>query len=245
MVLGCGADVETSSQELDLSCPHTVVTYCESLDTPQTTYFGCCQPSPLANFAVSYCCPTGAVCCPGPEPTQPHCCGANQTCQLFFYRGNLTNAVCVPAICGPLSVPFDGRLQCCGASGAPVAKAPIANLADCPDRISKPGFTVTTNGCGTTDHPLASNWGKADFTPACNDHDRCYGSCPNAKQDCDDKLLSDMDAICVNRFSRATDFGDRWGCRTAARKFGALVLATGVASKAYDDAQKEGCQCCL
>ena len=244
LALGCGQEIDVSTEALDFSCSANIQRYCVSLDTPTQNYFGCCQPS-TGYFSVAYCCPEGAICCPGPEPTEPHCCGQNQTCKTVWYQGNFIDALCVPAICGPLSVPFNGLEQCCGGKGTPVAKKPITDLADCPDRISKPGYTVPRNGCGTKDHPLPSNWGKADFTPACNDHDTCYGTCPGTKQACDDKLLSDMDAICVKRFSRATDFGDRWGCRTSARKFGQLVLSTARASNAYDVAQKDGCQCCL
>jgi len=96
-------------------------------------------------------------------------------------------------ICG--GKPFNGLEQCCGASGAPVAKKPIANLDDCPDRISTPGFVVVPNGCGTSEDRLPDHFGKADFTPACNTHDTCYGTCPNAKPACDDQLLSLLDAM--------------------------------------------------
>ena len=51
-------------------------------------------------------------------------------------------------------------------------------------------------------------------------------------------------AVC-DRQVRIPEFGDRWGCRTSARKFGQLVLSTAIASNAYDDLQKDGCQCCL
>jgi hypothetical protein len=141
-------------------------------------------------------------------------------------------------------VPFNGLQQCCGSGGAPVAKSPIANLADCPDRVSKPGFVVDENGCGTKEHPLPHNYGKAEFTPVCNVHDDCYGSCPNDKQACDNQLLSSMDAICVNRFNRLSDLPDKIACRQFVRGIGGKALSTKIAQDAYDRAQKDGCQCC-
>jgi len=258
LFLGCGLglDLETKQQALDLSCSADAGSllsatqyYCNlGSPPPLPQTIACCVPpgTEPTNGGGAYCCPSGTICCPGSEAAgYLHCCNSGTTCHIFKNvegRGGF-DAWCLPAICG--GVAFDGVTQCCGATGAPVAKTPIANLADFPDRISRPNYIVPVNGCGTSEHRLPSNWGKADFTPACNDHDTCYGTCPRAKQSCDDQLLSAMDAICVSRFNRVTDFGDRWGCRTSAQKFGRLVLATAIANNAYDSAQKGGCQCCL
>jgi hypothetical protein len=135
--------------------------------------------------------------------------------------------------------------QCCGANGAPVAKKPIANLDECPNRISSPGFVVVPNGCGTTEDRLPDHFGKADFTPACNTHDECYGTCPKTKQGCDDQLLSLLDAICVSRFVRPLEALDRAWCRKETRIGAKAALSTRRAQAAYERAQKEGCQCCL
>ena len=241
IALGCGEGVDSSSQALDFSCSHAQQYNCSLTNPPGLPEVtACCLPVP---FGVYYCCPSGTLCCPGEETTQVHCCNSAQTCHVRKNVPGGFDAYCVSAVCG--GVPFDGQTQCCGGNGAPVAKTPIANLADCPDRISTPGYVVPTNGCGTTEHRLPDHYGKADFTPACNTHDTCWGTCPNTKQACDDQVLALLDDICVRTFNRPFDLGDRFLCRKETRIAGREILSTQIAKDAYDRAQKEGCQCCL
>jgi hypothetical protein len=147
------------------------------------------------------------------------------------------------AICG--GVRFNGLEQCCGARGAPVAKKPIANLDDCPDRISTPGYVPVANGCGTEDTQLPDHFGDANFVARCNTHDICYVTCPNAKTDCDAALLKGIDRTCKETFGLPSQFVERLSCQQRAENAARVALATPQAARAYEDAQKKGCQCCL
>jgi hypothetical protein len=90
------------------------------------------------------------------------------------------DAYCVAAVCGGKS--FNGLTQCCSpVTNQPVPKTPIANLANCPNLVPIPGYKPTHNGCGDAKHPLPHNFGAAEFTPDCNNHDECYDTCLNAR----------------------------------------------------------------
>jgi RHS repeat-associated protein len=53
------------------------------------------------------------------------------------------------------------------------------------------------NGCGAAGGTqYRGNYGLWDFTPACNGHDICYGTCGSSKEDCDIRFLADMLSIC-------------------------------------------------
>jgi hypothetical protein len=121
----------------------------------------------------------------------------------------------------------------------------MTDIAECPNRISKPGFVPMPNGCGTVDHRLPDHFGKCDFTPACNTHDICYVSCPNPKQSCDDKFISDINESCISTYKRPLEAVDRYGCRKLSTIAARVAFATEAAQRAYEAAQKLGCQCCL
>ena len=259
IALGCGQGIESSSQALEISCSPNVEQFCELQSTPQIQYVGCCQPT--GYFGISYCCPAGSICCPGPEPTDPHCCGADETCKVVRYQGNVIDQLCVPAICG--GVPFNGFEQCCGAtSGAPVPKNPITNLADCPDRTQTKAPDHTTPACGPAQAGpikravIPQRYGPVSFEPGCIVHDECYSTCRKDKGSCDAQLRDLLLSACQAYYRVLIESALRAGSDATARQlsisftscslmaedfFGAVST---MGQDAYDTAQKDHCKCC-
>jgi hypothetical protein len=130
----------------------------------------------------------------------------------------------------------------------------ISNLNECPERGPRPNYTPGANGCtGVPENPTRStsrcNNGPA-FTPGCNTHDRCYGTCGSSQAACDNAFETDLTAICnadaecgpgvrCNRL-RSTP------CRTLCLEW-AVDYANGVrrfGKRFWEAGQKEACVCC-
>ena len=80
------------------------------------------------------------------------------------------------------------------------------------------------------------------FTPACDKHDICYGTCRSGKVFCDQDFEDGENgllAICARLFDEVC----RDACEILARTYGAAVRTLG--QPVYDSAQKQACQCCL
>ncbi len=133
------------------------------------------------------------------------------------------------------------------------------------------GYQPTVNGCGPEKFSklikagvIPQGYNAADFAnggcPAmqscgCNQHDRCYGTCNKDKTACDTAFLQDLLRSCNNAypvdprgragcsdglcFSNNQEYGI---CIARANKYYSLVA--GLGQSAYDDAQKDACQCC-
>jgi len=130
---------------------------------------------------------------------------------------------------------YDKESQCCESAGV-LPKNSISNLDNCPNKVSK-GLAPTVDGCSfVPDGPMAN----LNFTPACNGHDRCYGTCNAKKSDCDTAFYNDMVAICINTY------GPEAAATTTCKAL-AWTYATGVewgGGIAYNNAQKTYCKCC-
>ena len=116
---------------------------------------------------------------------------------------------------------------------------------------AKPGHIPTTNGCGSSGSEWVpdSNWGKVDFTPACNAHDICYGTCGTTHQSCDNSLANAMEAACLewwNSWWGYITVGTAYfSCVAQAEIYRGTLLAGG--GMAFDNAQDEACEfdtCC-
>jgi hypothetical protein len=109
----------------------------------------------------------------------------------------------------------------CGAQAAPTAPAAAA-APTAPTAQATPAPPTTTTAparqdlCGSSYFNVPELW----FTPACANHDRCYGA-HQGKAACDSAFLADMLAICAelpasggvnSSFSRAS-------CRAAAHLY--------------------------
>ena len=117
-----------------------------------------------------------------------------------------------------------------------------------------PNYRPNINGCGSKGSEWVpdSFFGLVDFTPACNTHDVCYGTCGANKAQCDINLGVDMAAACLNALA-AFVFLPGWGkaplvlCLAQAATYSAVLLAIPNADDAFEDAQNDACiweDCC-
>lgn len=235
-------DLATETDALTTTCGGNQQIYCDLYNPPAGSTKACCVPAGPLYFYP--CCPSGTLCCPGIETTEIHCCDSTRYCRIRVNQPDLFDAQCLVAICG--GQPFNGLTQCCSPKkNQSVSKLPIANLDDCPDRISTPGFTPVPNGCGTPDFRLPDHYGQASFLATCNIHDICYVTCPNPKPNCDAAFLVSIKTRCDQAYGLPSQFIERLSCEKVAGGAAALAFASPIADKAYDNAQKRGCQCCF
>jgi hypothetical protein len=148
----------------------------------------------------------------------------------------------------------------------------LASCPPCPAsprcRRARPDFMPTQNGCGPQKFSklidngvIPQGFGDADFRnggcapPAvcgCNQHDVCYGTCNANKAACDSTFAQEMIKECRRKYPATKNdcpdglcFSnqDRLGiCLSRARLYFRAVSGGG--QGAYDDAQKEACECC-
>ena len=120
----------------------------------------------------------------------------------------------------------------------------------------------TCNGCGPgkkgapseNKYPILDKLPKtigANFTPACNEHDVCYGTCGRDKSDCDTAFLRGMLAACqdlalgpaLRDDGQLTTGTTVTTCLSYAYAYYSVVSLKG--QDAFDTAQEQGCECCL
>lgn len=126
-------------------------------------------------------------------------------------------------------------------------------LDNWPAGCSKMGRPVVdVNGCTHAPDSL----GRANITPACNQHDRCYSTYGSTKASCDNALYADIVDRChmaydnlIASVNPPNGYADEimlddyraqlWACEAGANAFAAAVWAV-PASTYYDPAQKVG-----
>lgn len=194
------------------------------------------------NFCTEDKCTSG-VCVHNQLPDGTTCINDNDLCTLD---------VCKSGSCNH-EQQGTGSDQCCNPNtGNVVPKNEIINLDECPNRVERPGFVKSFNGCGPAvcpgcipDNPNATNLvclalGQApSFTQACNIHDLCYDTCGATQMECDLEFLTNMLGFC----SFLTDEGCRNICIANANIYAASVGGAG-GPIAYIPAQKNACLCC-
>ena len=120
--------------------------------------------------------------------------------------------------------------------------------ADCDKKVPKlPPYKPAVNGCGPQNgfNPVPqSPLYLATFTPACDGHDKGYGTCNVPKEVTDTKFLEDMKLICVRTYPAAGFFADLFlvQCLKTAETYYTAVSQLG--DDPYKDGQSEGCDCC-
>lgn len=118
----------------------------------------------------------------------------------------------------------------------------------CSKPVPKQNYTPSFNGCGPENGVVAvpqRPLNVATFTPACNGHDVCYGTCNSSKSTCDSDFFDGMAAICVRDYP-ATGVLSIIGqglCLQLAATYATAVIVGG--QGAFDTAQSEGCDCCF
>ena len=101
----------------------------------------------------------------------------------------------------------------------------------------KPDF----NGCGPQDwliNPVPNSWEnpmRYDFEQACNEHDKCYGTCGNKKEACDNAFKASMMSTCEKLPTWESP-----GCKKAAETYYKAVYKQ--ATNAYEEGQDKGCK---
>lgn len=218
-------------------CPPGGQQTCEQ-QFPGNGKMDCCKIAPPSE---NYQCCRAGKCCGGP------CCGADEFC---------IDMKCIPGckfdhpVLGREVRPYDPKTQCCTPRGVqPKFKDFSARV--CKEtlrpRPKSEKYKPTTNGCGSKDFDVPDTWPaegkgrKANFTPACNTHDVCYGTCKRDKDACDKAFCRDLLKACKKTWPDADD-RKRRGCETEANLYcaGAILAA----DKEYWNAQEEACHCC-
>ncbi len=139
----------------------------------------------------------------------------------------------------------DGNGQCCF-QGKRIANSPIADIAQCPNRVSN-GTAATSNGCtGVPNNPnllnqcgapLGEGVNRPSFVQACNGHDIGYDQCNKPKQQTDTEFRNSMVSIC----SAVPMAECRIDCMDNADNYADVVESI---DRFYVNAQKNVCNCC-
>lgn len=97
----------------------------------------------------------------------------------------------------------------------------------------QPAAAQTSNGCGPQGFGgiVPDLW----FTPACDRHDYCYGTCGSNRATCDRRFYDDMKAICAKRswWTRSSCYAAAWTYYQAVKTFG---------QSAFNSAQQAACR---
>jgi hypothetical protein len=110
----------------------------------------------------------------------------------------------------------------------------------CSKLVDNPYSEPTPNGCSwVLDNPTECE--HTSFTPACNNHDICYGTCNSFFSTCNDSFLNGMQSICesLTGDEREQCYSD---CMWNAAYYYAGVSELG--HSWYNAAQVEECSCC-
>jgi hypothetical protein len=216
--------------------------------------------SPETEDCFAWRCPAGTTCCPRPHDPNIHTiCPSGGCCDPC----SPSQSRCQPdGYCGPGPVAKDCCKKPCGNDccrddqqclrgqafdgGDICMRCPevITDLKQCPNRVQRAEPNV--NGCGGEGVPawithILDGFKEADFRPACNAHDVCYGRCGETQERCDKELRDDLQAICRATYG-TDDFEHRGVCVNQAGKYYKAVSSIG--STFYEKAQRDFCQCC-
>jgi hypothetical protein len=123
---------------------------------------------------------------------------------------------------------------------------------DCPKLVPKQNYTPSVNGCGPEGGVFGTGINAvpnsplflADFTSACDGHDKGYGTCNRPKDVTDRQFLHDMYTTCGNQYPGSGMFNTmlRIQCKHAAQNYHKAVSDLG--EDAYKAGQAAACDCC-
>ena len=118
-------------------------------------------------------------------------------------------------------------------------KLPKFSLCASDSRKEAAGGIAPSGHCGTSWHePLVRDqWGDANFSDSCRNHDRCYETCGSSKASCDSQFERDMESACRDAYSGGgIDYVRRNSCIGIANTYAVAVERMG--GDAYRDAQR-------
>ena len=199
-------------------------------------------------------CPDGIDCCNGGCCTQdaPRCCAGKTCYNLNTHQccddgiiNSGVGTVCKKSCCDKWECEY--CLVLAGIDPPIVTytcasclrKASYARLQEC-NRVPDPDFVPTPNGCGPEGGfpPVPENPSGcegASFSPACDMHDLCWGTCGSDKAQCDSEFLRAMLEICDNS-----------SCPYLCSQFAYLYYeaVSTYGNSNYQSAQEAACACC-
>lgn len=172
----------------------------------------------------------------------------------------MTSIVHVPRSIAPiwLAALFVIILPCWEAVAEDCCTNPITDRSACAFIRPHGGYDPPKNGCGPQNNPTLSKagnfvggFGLANFVPACNGHDICYGTCDptenlSTKVGCDQTFLLGMQQQCASTYSTLpvapTQVAALYECFVLAGEFYSIVALLG--GVAYQEGQNAACDCC-
>lgn len=106
----------------------------------------------------------------------------------------------------------------------------------------RPGYKhPPPNGCGSPLFGFQFDIGIPSMTKCCNQHDRCYDTCGQEKQDCDEQFQDCLETICRNVQRTLGLAQSVQACESAVTLLFDAVMHLGC--KPYLDSQRESCVC--
>ena len=138
-----------------------------------------------------------------------------------------------------------GALGALGATLSPRLARPAAADGLCAERVDRPDHETETNGCGPgafLGSIVPQKYRNADFRPACNKHDACYGTCNSDRTACDRAFLRDLYKQCAKAYPGDHNRDRLKDCKGKAQRYYEAVFRNGQGP--YETAQQESCLCC-
>ncbi len=164
-------------------------------------------------------------------------------CKMCYNGGQINRPDCTNA-CN------NSNMRCY--AGNCTLNNPIADLDQCPNRVDNPNAGKTSNGCSVPpwieflfgadgDNPMGGP--NSSFRPACDWHDRCYGTCWSLKvTDCDYTFAAYLHNICDDAYPGLVNSFSAGQCHAYASAYGLMVTEFGYFK--YMQGQRDGCNCC-
>ncbi|KFQ51273.1 Group XIIA secretory phospholipase A2, partial [Pelecanus crispus] len=97
------------------------------------------------------------------------------------------------------------------------------------------------NGCGSPLFGVQFDIGIPSMTRCCNHHDRCYDTCGNKKNDCDEQFQSCLSKICRDVQKTLGISESVQACESTVQLLFDAVIHLGC--KPYLDSQRAACMC--
>jgi len=205
----------------------------------------------ISNSRCAWTCCRGAtydnpeVCCGGEIVPDVLCCGNKVLQEGESCCGE-----------GTTEAAYKMESECCVNNGSSIqSKLEFSDYKKCPDRVTRPGFSTTANGCSSPygDTPLAGDTACSDesatssltFAGACDNHDicsggQCYPPSVDGFGNCNTAFFDDLLDVC----DKLSSPDCRVACLSWAYIYYAFVGGQLQKMTFFDPGQNAACQCC-